>query len=126
MNSNFQKWFGVLCFCIGVSWCWVEGVSEAQEKNSTLPSSMRFRGNNADGLAPDNSGLPESWSKTKNVKWVADVPGWGWSCPVVVGDRVFLTAVVGDEENVKPKKGLYLGRRSRSSEGFASLDGLLL
>ena len=113
MNSNITKWVGVFFFGIGLSLCWVNGESEAQEENSTPPSSMRFRGNNADGLAPDNSGLPESWSTTKNVKWVVDVPGWGWSCPVVVGDRVFLTAVVGDEENVKPKKGLYLGEGVR-------------
>ncbi|MEA1952744.1 MAG: PQQ-binding-like beta-propeller repeat protein [Planctomycetota bacterium] len=69
----------------------------------------RFRGPNADGVAVDNAGLPKTWSITENVKWVADVPGWGWSCPVVWGDRVFLTTVVGDEENVKPDKGLYLG-----------------
>jgi len=47
------------------------------------------------------------------VKWVADVPGWGWSCPIVWGDRVFLTAVVSDEPNVAPGKGLYLGEGVR-------------
>ena len=69
----------------------------------------RFRGPNADGVAPDNAGLPTTWSTTENVKWVADVPGWGWSCPVVWGDRVFLTSVISDEENTVPSKGLYQG-----------------
>ena len=73
----------------------------------------RFRGPNADGVAPDHSGLPTTWSTTDNVKWVADVPGWGWSNPIVCGDRVFLTSVVSDEANLTPSKGLYQGEGVR-------------
>jgi outer membrane protein assembly factor BamB len=69
----------------------------------------RFRGPNADGVAQDDPRLPDIWSKTENMKWVADVPGRGWSSPVVWGDKVFLTSVVSDGEDVAPKKGLYLG-----------------
>ena len=69
----------------------------------------RFRGPNADGVASDNVGLPNTWTTTDNVKWVAEVPGWGWSCPIVWGDRVFLSTVVSDEINLTPSKGLYLG-----------------
>ena len=54
-----------------------------------------------------------TWTTTENVKWVADIPGWGWSCPIVWGDRVFLTSVVSEEENVTPSKGLYLGQGVR-------------
>lgn len=64
-------------------------------------------------MAPDHAGLPTTWTTTDNVKWVADVPGWGWSCPIVWGDRVFLTSVVSDEQNVAPGKGLYLGEGVR-------------
>ena len=70
----------------------------------------RFRGPNADGVAPDRAGLPMQWTATENVKWVADVPGWGWSCPIVWGDRVFLTTVVSDEENVADRQGTVSGR----------------
>ena len=73
----------------------------------------RFRGPNADGVAPDNADPPTTWTTTDNVKWVADVPGWGWSCPIVWGDRVFLTSVLSDEENLTPSKGLYLGEGVR-------------
>ena len=73
----------------------------------------RFRGANADGVAPDHERLPLLWSTTENVKWVADVPGWGWSCPIVWGNRVFLTTVVSDEDNENPKQGLYLGEGVR-------------
>jgi len=73
----------------------------------------RFRGPNADGVAPDNAALPTTWSDTDNVAWAADVPGWGWSCPIVWGDRVFVTSVVSEEENLTPSKGLYLGQGVR-------------
>lgn len=73
----------------------------------------RFRGGDATGVAKDHPELPERWDKTKNVAWAADVPGQGWGSPIVVGDRVFVSSVVADEENVKPQGGLYLGEGVR-------------
>jgi outer membrane protein assembly factor BamB len=73
----------------------------------------RFRGPQATGVAPDHATLPEVWSKTTNVAWSANVPGLGWSNPIVWGERVFVTTVVGDEENTPPQKGLYLGQGVR-------------
>jgi outer membrane protein assembly factor BamB len=73
----------------------------------------RFRGPHADGVAPDRAGLPTRWTNTENVKWVADVPGWGWSSPIVWGGRVFVTSVVSDEKNITPSKGLYRGEGVR-------------
>jgi hypothetical protein len=65
--------------------CWSSAIGEQNHW-------PRFRGPNADGVAPDHEGLPVTWTTTENVKWVAEVPGLGWSCPVVWGDRVFLTS----------------------------------
>jgi len=73
----------------------------------------RFRGPNANGVVADSDALPETWSKTENVKWTADVPGWGWACPVVWGNKVFVTTVVPEEKGVTPSKGLYLGQGVR-------------
>ncbi|MSU64105.1 MAG: serine/threonine protein kinase [Pedosphaera sp.] len=75
----------------------------------------RFRGADATGVASDDPRLPVEWSKTNNVVWTTDIPGLGWSSPVVWGNRVFLTTVVSDKDdaNVKPKKGLYLGEGRR-------------
>jgi len=73
----------------------------------------RFRGADATGVAEDHSQLPDRWSKTDNVAWVADVPGQGWGSPIVVGDRMFVSSVVADEQNTKPKGGLYLGQGVR-------------
>ena len=73
----------------------------------------RFRGKDGSGVATDHLSLPLTWTSAENVSWVADVPGWGWSCPIVWGDRVFLTTVVSDQQNLAPSKGLYLGEGVR-------------
>src|SRR5262249_6922599 len=46
--------------------------------------------------------------RTTNVLWKADVPGAGWSSPVVVGDRVFVNSAVSDVKPNEPRKGLYI------------------
>ena len=33
--------------------------------------------------------LPDTWSPTENVAWKVDIPGSGWSSPVVWGDTIF-------------------------------------
>lgn len=53
----------------------------------------QFRGPSGNGIV-DAAGAPESWDEQTNVAWTVDVPGDGWSAPVVVGDRVLLTTAV--------------------------------
>ena len=88
-------------------------VVELSAQQTESPSWTRFRGNQADGIGKDHAGLPSQWSAEQNVQWQVDVPGWGWSCPIVTNGRVYLTSVVGDEENTAPTKGLYLGEGVR-------------
>ena len=52
---------------------------------------------------------PVSWSTTENVIWKADVVGRGWSCPIVWGNRVFLTTVASEGHVEEARRGLYLG-----------------
>ena len=66
-----------------------------------------FRGPTMNAAVADNPDLPEQWSRTENVEWVTDIPGIGWSSPVVWGQRVFLTTVTADGEFEQPKPGLY-------------------
>ena len=62
-----------------------------------------FRGPTMNAAVADNPDLPETWSQTENVEWVTDVPGLGWSSPVVWGNRVFLTTVTaGLRDNPDP------------------------
>ena len=72
----------------------------------------QFRGPGAMGTA-DNPDLPDRWSTKENVAWKIEVPGRGWSSPIVWGERVFLTTVVSDGEVEPPKKGLYFGGERR-------------
>ncbi len=53
----------------------------------------------------DNPDLPDRWSKTENVEWVAEVPGVGWSSPVVWGRNVFLTSATSDKAMKPPSLG---------------------
>jgi outer membrane protein assembly factor BamB len=68
----------------------------------------QFRGTMG-GVGVDHPDLPDTWSTTENVAWVADIPGLGWSSPVVWGDHVLLTTVVNTGQQDPPKPGFYLG-----------------
>ena len=65
----------------------------------------RFRGPGSNPIS-ENPNLPVSWSKTENVEWVADVPGVGWSSPVVWGNRVFVTTATSDKPMKQPSQGV--------------------
>ena len=66
-----------------------------------------FRGLTA-GAVEDDPMLPESWSATENVAWKVDVPGLGWSSPVVWGDYVFVTSAISAGKEAPPAPGLDL------------------
>ncbi|MFO1019999.1 MAG: PQQ-binding-like beta-propeller repeat protein [Planctomycetales bacterium] len=61
----------------------------------------QFRGPNGVGVA-EMTPLPTSWSATENLAWKVQIPGAGWSQPVLIGNRLFLTTAVSDK-NLKPK-----------------------
>jgi len=73
----------------------------------------QFRGPQSSGVA-DDPNLPDTWSTTRNVLWKAEIPGSGWSSPVVWGDRIFLTSVISTTAPEVPKKGLYFGGNRES------------
>ena len=67
-----------------------------------------FRGAHASGIA-DGQGPPTVWdaSKETNVRWKTSIPGFGHSCPVVWGDRVFVTTAISGDPKSTFKPGLY-------------------
>jgi len=80
----------------------------AQSTRATADSAAhwpRFRGPISNPIA-ENPNLPVNWSKTENVEWATDVPGVGWSSPVVWGNRVFLTAATSDKPMKPPSFGV--------------------
>jgi outer membrane protein assembly factor BamB len=55
-----------------------------------------FRGPAGDGHVPpsggaERAGLPLRWSEQENVRWKTPIPHRGWSSPVVLDGRVWLT-----------------------------------
>src|SRR6202140_442463 len=80
----------------------------ARSGAATLNRWPQFRGSESSGVVED-ARLPDTWSSTQNVAWKTDIPGTGWSSPVVWGDRIFLTSVISADKQETPKKGLYFG-----------------
>ena len=66
-----------------------------------------WRGPAASGVSTERQ-LPAKWSDTENVAWKASLKGLGISSPIVWGDRVFVTAQVGNGE-VRPGPRLVQG-----------------
>ena len=74
----------------------------------------QLRGPGARGVS-ENEALPLKWSTTENVEWKIEVPGRGWSSPIVWGDKVFVTTVMSEGETAEPRKGLYFGGEQKEA-----------
>lgn len=61
----------------------------------------QFRGPNASGLAADHQAtenpLPSIWGSGDNVRWQTEIPGDGWSAPIVVQGRVIVATAVNQD-----------------------------
>lgn len=79
-------------FAAGLSLAFGVVVSSVVARADNWP---QFRGPSGQGESPEK-GLPLHWSDTENVVWKTDVPGTGWSSPIVWGDRIFLTSTSED------------------------------
>lgn len=78
-----------------------------------------FRGYTTGGRLPANSALPTSWSPEQGVKWRTEIPGEGWSSPVVADGKIYLTTAIQNEQKgydlclitVDSTSGAVLGQR---------------
>jgi outer membrane protein assembly factor BamB len=57
-----------------------------------------FRGSDSTGVGSGEA-VPLPFGPKQNLAWQADLPGRGLSSPVLVGNRVFLTASSGEKQN---------------------------
>ncbi len=60
----------------------------------------RFRGPTGQGVSTEKS-LPKKWGWNENIVWKAEIPGDGWSSPIVWGDRVFVTTATEDGQSCR-------------------------
>ena len=66
---------------------------------------LQWRGPMGQGIA-DQSKVPIEWSETKNIAWRAQLPGRGWSSPLIVGNQVWVTTAhetIASEEQSKER-----------------------
>lgn len=56
-----------------------------------------FRGTESSAVA--TAAAPTTWSDTENIAWKVNLPGRGLSSPIIVGDRVYLTASSGGRQD---------------------------
>lgn len=69
-----------------------------------VPDWPQFRGPDLNPVGSSKL-LPDHWSKTENVEWSTEVPGLGWSSPIVTGGKVYLTAATTEGKSKPPQKG---------------------
>lgn len=67
-----------------------------------------YRGNSISGVM-DNANLPETWNlKTgENIAWKTEIPGLAHSCPIVWGNKVFVTTAVNTATQEDIQTGIY-------------------
>ncbi len=97
------------CLSVGLSVSLSPGFSRSEDWS-------QFRGGQAMSVAADAK-LPESWPETPTPAWRTEIDGSGWSQPIVVGDKIFVTTAVGSK-SVKPK-GMTGGVMDPSTMGRA-------
>ena len=64
----------------------------------------QFRGPDSNPVGA-NARLADRWSKTENVEWSREIPGRGWSSPIVTGGKVFVTTATTDGKSKQPQIG---------------------
>jgi outer membrane protein assembly factor BamB len=73
----------------------------------------QFRGPNGSATSAGKE-LPDKWAADQNIAWKAKVPGYGWSSPIIWGDKVFVTTAITEKQR-KPSGGF--GGRGPGGDG---------
>jgi outer membrane protein assembly factor BamB len=87
-----------------------------------------FRGPTGQGHSTE-TGLPLEWDDSRNVLWKTAVPGRGWSSPVILGGRVWLTTSVADRDGASLRAMAFdaeTGRQLVDTEVFRLRSAQLL
>lgn len=82
MNKHRATFIGLAVFALGLS----HGNARAEDWSE-------FRGPTGQGHVAGGT-LPTEWGLSKNLAWRQEIPGLGWSSPIIVQGRVYLTTGV--------------------------------
>lgn len=87
----------LLCFAGIRGW----GAGDSSDTRSDWTQDWpQFRGPTGQGLFV-SKGVPKKWSESSNITWKTRIPGKGWSSPVIVGDRIWMTTALQDGTSLK-------------------------
>src|SRR5262245_51419630 len=97
MFRSFTRIF--VATCCGIALFALPAFAQQNRSNLTSGNTSteaahwpQWRGPSFNGMA--KSDAPTHWSDTQNIKWKLDIPGRGFSTPVVWGEKLFLTTAV--------------------------------
>lgn len=62
-----------------------------------------FRGPSGNGIASTDASVPTEWSREKNIAFRTELPGQGWSSPVIANDRIYVSAAIPIDQSTDPK-----------------------
>ena len=68
---------------------------------------LEFRGPSGDGHSLAKN-VPLKWGPDQNIAWRQELPGNGWSSPVLHNDRLYLSAAVPQDDNTPPSLSLHV------------------
>jgi outer membrane protein assembly factor BamB len=102
-------WFGVLkgetmmIMKSSFAYCFTAWLAVVTTFSATAGNWPGWRGPDGNGLSPEKK-LPSEWGIDKNITWKVELPGAGWSQPIVWGDKIFVMTAVTDNQK-KPHGG---------------------
>ncbi len=68
---------------------------------------LQFRGPSGDGHALAKN-VPLTWGPDKNIAWKQPLPGNGWSSPILLNDRLYLSTAVPQNDQNPPALSLHV------------------
>lgn len=69
-------------------------------KNSCAQAWTDYRGPNFNGHSTAQN-IPTTWNDSTNVAWKTPIPGLGWSSPVIMNNRIWLTTALNDGKKLQ-------------------------
>ncbi|MFT5468493.1 MAG: outer membrane protein assembly factor BamB [Verrucomicrobiales bacterium] len=75
----------------------------------------QFRGPNQDGTS-NAKNTPVHWSETENVAWKTELPGRGWSSPVIGDGKIWLTTAIEQAPTEAERQQLLAGISAKKQE----------
>lgn len=97
--------------CHALAWRLIEGLASVVLAQTTPAVEWpQWRGPEGQGHAPQARNLPIEFGDNRQVKWKVELPGRGWSSPVIAGREIWLTSAVESTLSEEERKQRLAGK----------------